>query len=147
MAGLTSPRSVQGTDFSQVAAGAPETDAAALLCLPVPFGSIRRFGIAEYRGIRTLRHTYVRSIRGPWLLYDNNSDPYQMRNLCNRPEERTEQRELNKILDKKLRIAGDDFLRSEQYIESAHLKHYRDVNVRIGQQTSPWGDWEATLAR
>jgi hypothetical protein len=50
----------------------------------VPITEARRYGFAEYRDLRNERHTYVRSIQGPWLLYDNERDPYQMRNLCGR---------------------------------------------------------------
>ena len=56
-------------------------DAAALISLPVPITEARRYGFAEYRGLRTERYTYVRSIHGPWLLYDNQADPYQMHNV------------------------------------------------------------------
>ena len=45
------------------------------------FTEARKYGFAEYRGLRTTQHTYVRSIHGPWLLYDNAADPFQMRNL------------------------------------------------------------------
>ena len=38
-------------------------------------------GGREYRGVRTDRFTYVRDLNGPWLLYDNVVDPYQMNNL------------------------------------------------------------------
>ncbi|MCX7002608.1 MAG: DUF5681 domain-containing protein [bacterium] len=53
------------------AAGAADPDAGALLNLPVTFTQARGCGFAEFRGLRTARHTYVRSIHGPWLLYDN----------------------------------------------------------------------------
>jgi arylsulfatase A-like enzyme len=84
MAGLPATDGVQGTDYSRLALGARAPDSAAFLNLPVPFGEARRTGIAEYRGLRTERYTYVRSIHGPWLLYDNQTDPYQMHNLCGR---------------------------------------------------------------
>jgi hypothetical protein len=40
----------------------------------------------EYRGLRTKRYTYVRALAGPWLLFDNLADPYQMDNLIGEPE-------------------------------------------------------------
>jgi arylsulfatase A-like enzyme len=38
-------------------------------------------GILPWRGLRTAQHTYAENIDGPWLLYDNNEDPFQLRNL------------------------------------------------------------------
>ncbi len=82
LAGRDVPGAVQGTDYSGLLTGrADRGNKAALLSLPVPITEARRWGFAEYRGLRTERHTYVRSIKGPWLLYDNASDPYQKQNL------------------------------------------------------------------
>ena len=39
---------------------------------------------------------YVRSIHGPWLLYDNQADPYQMHNLIGKSEARELQSRLNR---------------------------------------------------
>jgi hypothetical protein len=38
-------------------------------------------GLREWRGVRTPDATYAVDLRGPWLLYDNASDPYQQMNL------------------------------------------------------------------
>ncbi len=147
LAGLPVPASVQGTDLSRLAAGqaAPDPEGAALLNLPVSFVQARRCGFAEYRGLRTERYTYVRSIHGPWLLYDNQADPYQMRNLCGRPQHAALQRKLDGMLDATLRRFNDDFLPGERYLERAALTHYREVNVPVGNCASPWGDWQPTM--
>ena len=34
-----------------------------------------------FRGVRTERYTYAVKEDGPWLLYDNKKDPYQLNNL------------------------------------------------------------------
>ena len=48
---------------------------------PAPFGQwSRKRGGREYRGVRTTRYTYCRDLNGPWLLYDNDSDPFQLNN-------------------------------------------------------------------
>jgi arylsulfatase A-like enzyme len=144
LAGLQAPESVQGTDFAPLIRGQRKDDPepAALLNLPVSFSVVRRQGMAEYRGVRTPRYTYVRSIHGPWLLYDNQADPYQKRNLTNtRPELRSR---LERRLDKLLKKAGDEFLPGARYVERAHAAHYREVNAPVGQVKSPWGDWEST---
>ncbi|HKE28234.1 MAG TPA: sulfatase [Bryobacteraceae bacterium] len=147
LCGLTIPGSVEGADLSGLATGRerPARAAAAFLSLPVPITEARRYGFAEYRGLRTVRYTYVRSILGPWLLYDNRRDPFQMRNLCGKSEHKGLQRELDQALDVQLRRRKDDFLPAAQYIKRAGVGHYREVNVPVGRHPSPWGDWDSTL--
>ena len=36
--------------------------------------------------MRTKTHTYARHQQQPWVLYDNEKDPYQMANLVGNPE-------------------------------------------------------------
>ncbi len=38
-----------------------------------------------FRGVRTRQYTYAVGVNGPWLLYDNQKDPFQMKNLINDP--------------------------------------------------------------
>jgi arylsulfatase A-like enzyme len=148
LAGIAIPEGVQGRDFSGAASGtaAGEPDAAALISLPVPITEARRYGFAEYRGLRTLRYTYVRSIKGPWLFYDNRQDPYQMHNLCNKSEAKSIQTSLDKQLESLLRAVNDDFLPARDYVARAGVGHYREVNIPVGHTESPWGDWESTAS-
>jgi arylsulfatase A-like enzyme len=82
-----------------------------------PFGQwIRAIGGREYRGIRTTRYTYVRDLNGPWLLFDNEADPYQMESLAGRPEHAPLQARLDALLLRKLREAGDEFRPAGDYI-------------------------------
>jgi arylsulfatase A-like enzyme len=147
LCGIPVPPAIEGTDWSALAAGgaAPRGEPAALISLPVPTTEARRYGFAAYRALRTEQHTYVRSIRGPWLLYDNAADPFQMRNLCGKPESRELQRRLDRALDAELKRRKDDFLPAAEYVKRAGLGHYREVNVPVGRHPSPWGDWDSTL--
>lgn len=138
--GLAIPESVEGKDYS----GLEERETSAFINLPVPITEARRYGFAEYRGLRNARYTYVRSIHGPWLLYDNERDPFQMHNLCNRGE-RDLQRRLDRELNSILRQRKDKFLPAADYVKQAGLGHYREVNVPAGRHPSPWGDWDSTL--
>lgn len=83
LCGLPVPSTVQGRDFSQVILGEEPADPnmSTLLKVPVPYHLLRTQGITEFRGVRTLQHTYVRNIWGKWLLYDNEVDPYQQNNV------------------------------------------------------------------
>jgi arylsulfatase A-like enzyme len=141
LAELAVPDSVQGRDGFQPPKGEP----GALISLPVPITEARRWGFAEYRGVRTERYTYVRSIHGPWLLYDNQTDPYQMHNLCNKPEQKALQQRLDRMLGARLREVHDEFLPAAEYIKRAGVGHYKEVTMAVGHVTSPWGDWESTL--
>jgi arylsulfatase A-like enzyme len=139
LCGLPIPDSVEGRDRSPGA-----SSDAAFINLPVPITEARRYGIAEYRGLRTERYTYVRSIHGPWLLYDHRRDPYQMHNLCGRDREL--QSRLDRMLEATLRQRKDDFLPAAEYAKRAGVSHYRELNVPIGRHPSPWGDWDSTLS-
>jgi arylsulfatase A-like enzyme len=147
MCGIGIPGSVEGTDFSSVIVGSKPAprNASAFINLPVPITEARRYGFAEYRGLRTERYTYVRSIKGPWLLYDNDRNPYQMHNLLDQSEHRALQSRLNSELDATLKLRKDDFLPAAEYAKRFGVSHYQELNVPIGRHPSPWGDWDSTL--
>jgi arylsulfatase A-like enzyme len=116
---LNIPQGVEGVDYSRVLADkdtAPD-NAALIECL-APFGQwLRTNGGKEFRGIRTKRYTYVRDLKGPWLLFDNEKDPYQQSNLVNSPKAASLQTELDAKLMAKLRQRGDEFKHGSEYIK------------------------------
>jgi arylsulfatase A-like enzyme len=119
LSGLPIPDSVEGVDFSDYIEGGDDpTDGAILLTCPQPFGQWTReqHGGREYRGLRTRRYTYTRSLDGPWLLYDNEADPYQLHNRCNDPDYADLQQELDQWLNRKLAATGDEFLPGIEYV-------------------------------
>lgn len=113
------PATVEGRDFSDYLQGGKDpSDDAALLSCAAPFGQFtRKEGGREYRGIRTRRYTYVRDLNGPWLLFDDETDPYQQTNLVGRPEAAQLQAQLDATLKRKLAEAHDEFLPAEAYIK------------------------------
>jgi arylsulfatase A-like enzyme len=118
LCGIDVPESVEGEDFSGVVKGTqPADNDAALIMCPVPFHQWNYHrGGREYRGVRTRRYTYVRGLDGPWLLYDNQQDPYQLKNLCGRPEYAQVQQKLEKMLSRKLEETHDEFLPGPKYM-------------------------------
>ena len=56
-------------------------------------------------------------MNGPWLLYDNQTDPYQTKNLVNQPAHAKLQAELEKTLARKLTTSRDKFLPAADYIK------------------------------
>ncbi len=119
LSGIKVPDSVEGRDYSRVLTGeaAPDNDAELIEC-PAPFGEWHRGnGGREYRGIRTRRHTYVRDLDGPWLLFDNKKDPHQMQNLVDSPEAAPVLKKLEAMLSAKLAERADEFRPGEEYIK------------------------------
>lgn len=118
LSGIAIPESVEGKDFSGVIKGthSQDNDAALIMC-PVPFHQWSyQQGGREYRGVRTRRYTYVRDLNGPWLLYDNQTDPYQLKNLSDEPKYAQVRQELEEILSRKLKETNDKFLPGPEYM-------------------------------
>lgn len=144
---INQPSGMQGHDYSSMLLGqwSANQPTSAFINLPVPVTQVRTYGIAEYRGVRTHQFTYVRSIHGPWLLYDNVRDPYQMHNLCGRAEMKQVQASLESELHQWLTKLGDEFLPASEYLERYGLTNYAEPKVPVGFYKSPWGDWQSTL--
>jgi len=116
---LSVPASVQGDDKSGILLGkTADTTEAVLISCYQPFGQwTRNMGGKEYRGLRTKQYTYVRDLDGPWLLFDNKTDSFQMNNQVNRTEYEAIQKKLEKKLSELLHKTNDDFLSGIEYIK------------------------------
>ncbi|PCJ60244.1 MAG: sulfatase [Planctomycetota bacterium] len=138
---LSVPSSVEGRDWSPYFRGEvqPKEDEGALLTMSAEFAELRNNGMKAYRGLRTIRYTYVRNLDGPWLLYDNSSDPYQMNNLIGNQKYADLQSTMETHLQKRLNELGDEFLDGHIYLERDGLTHYREVNSKsIRKWKDPW---------
>lgn len=115
---LPVPTGVEGLDFTGYLRGGPDpSDGAAVMQCPSPFGEYARAaGGKEYRGIRTARFTYVRDLNGPWLLFDNEKDPFQLENVVGHLDYARDQARLEDELKRKLAAAGDEFLPGAAYL-------------------------------
>jgi len=119
LCGLAIPKSVEGFDFTGAMRGGvdPSGGATVVRCIS-PFGEfLRRRGGREYRAIRTARFTYARDIDGPWLLYHNQADPYELNNLIGKAEHEKLQAELDILLKRKLVEQHDEFRPGPEYIK------------------------------
>lgn len=119
MAGIDIPDSIEGVDVSP---GITDPDKypqeAAPIVLPVPFHEWQfRNGGREYRGIRTEKYTYVKTLTGPWLLYDNQNDPYQLNNLTEDPAYADLRNILDRQLNDFLKEHKDEFLPADEYMK------------------------------
>jgi arylsulfatase A-like enzyme len=132
--GVEIPATVQGADLSAVlrgeAAAAPE--AAALLACFRPFHEITyASGAQDYRGVRTARYTYVRGHAGPWLLFDNRQDPYQLENLAASAAHRGLVAELDALLQRRLAAVDDAFEPGEALLQAYGVPLDEDGDVAI----------------
>lgn len=133
LADLKVPAGVQGKDLSKIAAGAtPPKDSSQLLQFPVAYGALRGAGWTEYRGVRTERYSYVRTLKGPAMLYDNQTDPYQMNNLVDKPEHKALLASLDQTLNKHLKEANDEFLPGKEYIKRFGYQRNREIGPENG---------------
>ncbi len=126
LAGISPPDDIDGFDLAPVltdsSVGNP-ADHSLLACYHA-FGQWRRdkdggehgFTGREYRGLRTLRYTYVRDLSGPWLLYDNLHDPFQRQNLIAEPAHEGVVSKLESKLQTALDERGDRFRPGLEYI-------------------------------
>ncbi len=109
LAGLKCPE-VDGKDLSDAAKGvASDQQDAVLIMKMLPGGNPYTMNaVTPWRGVRTKRYTYANLLgHGPWLLYDNMEDPYQLNNLVDRPEHAELRDRLEKRMRELMKEAGD----------------------------------------
>jgi arylsulfatase A-like enzyme len=124
LCGIEIPKSVEGTSYqSHLLGGQDPSGGAALITCIQPFGQWSRSrGGQEYRGLRTKRYTYTRNLKGPWHLFDNETDPYQMDNLVGKAEHAKLQAKLEAQLTKKLAAQKDEFKSGPDYLAKWNYK-------------------------
>jgi len=117
LSGLKIPSTVEGDDLSSIIRGdKPPEDHAVLIESVVPSSNWISDPLGrEYRGIKTDRYTYVRDLKGPWLFFDNLTDPYQQKNLVGNPEYAPQQTKLDAQLSQLLVKHNDKFLPAADY--------------------------------
>ncbi|TDB67898.1 sulfatase family protein [Arundinibacter roseus] len=137
MCKLPIPASVEGIDYSDVLREFKKnTVEYTLISCVQPFGQwARKMGGKEYRGVVSKRYTYARDLKGPWVLFDNQEDPYQLNNLVGKPEFAKLQATMEKALVRELKKRKDAFKPGLEYvkqwkylIDETETVPYRTVN-------------------
>jgi arylsulfatase A-like enzyme len=145
LCGASAPKGMMhGRDFSRtILDGTPSGIEDALLALYLPFHEWSyECGGREYRGLHTARHTYARTLTGPWLLYDNTNDPWQQRNLIAEPAQAALVAELDARLTARLRVVGDDFAPGNEIIRRGNfaLGQNGDIAIMPSRLPEPYPD-------
>jgi len=114
LCGARAPKAVQGRDLSGFVLGKGGKKPESVLVQRLIAGRDPS-GIREWRAIRTDRYTYARGKDKPWLLFDNQKDPYQMTNLIDKPESKFLREKLDAELQSWLKRIGDDFAPADEW--------------------------------
>jgi arylsulfatase A-like enzyme len=119
LAGVHSPYSgIDGIDLSSAVLGqpGPQRDAALMMNYSAHWDYFHtEWPWPEWRAVRTKQHTYVKWYSGAEELFDNQTDPYQMRNLIK--DEAPTAARLRARLTSLLAEAHDDFRPGPAYAE------------------------------
>lgn len=114
LSGLEIPKSIEGYDLSEIFKSPEKNkDRAALFMNPSPFDIA--YPDDEYRAIKTAKYTYVKTPKGPSMLFDNDKDPFQLKNLIGDPSFAAQQEQLDKILMDELKRIGETEIKTREY--------------------------------
>lgn len=108
------PRSIEGYDVSDAwrgVDGAFEQEAV----LTMNFLVSAEHNLAEWRGVRTKKYSYVRWLNGKAVLYDLENDPLQKDNLARDPEAREIRERMENRLREPLSKRHDEFSAWTEY--------------------------------
>ena len=117
LSGVAKPATIEGEDLSAMMRAGKDEDRAALYMSVSPFSpEVSQGRLREYRAIQTNRYTYVRDLNGPWLLYDDEKDPFQTKNLVGADGFEKVTHETDQRLQAQLKRIGDDFRPGKDYL-------------------------------
>ncbi len=133
LCGMPVPGGLHGRDLSGAVTGEGTGRDEVLIMSPVLIDNDR--DMPEWWGLRTPRYTYARRLDGPWVLYDNEADPYQFDNRADDPALADVRRDLDRRLHAQLREAGEEMVPWEERIRSLDL-----VDVWNEREQSLHGD-------
>ena len=132
---------MEGRDLSPALLGQDiETPDSVFLLDMMPSDEAAVQGLQEWRGVRTARYTYARYRDGtPWVLYDNEEDPFQLNNLAEDPDYADLQADCEAKLREWLNRTGDAFLSGREHLEALGLaKLWGDREEALRGQRPDW---------
>lgn len=112
LAGVKAPSTCKGQDFSGYVIGGvgPHPESQFIMHIAKANASgAENHPAPLFRGVRTKQHTYFVTDKGEGSLFDNRTDPYQMKNLFNNADARTARDACEKMTRAWLTAASDPF--------------------------------------
>lgn len=136
LARIPSPQDLHGVDISSHLVSDVQAQDDVLLGIYCRQGASIQQNTPEWRGLRTNRWTYTETAdRRPWMLFDNDADPWQQTNLASNPDYVEDLKKLGDRLSERLMEIQDPFLDSESMIDYFGLRtHWTEIK-----------DWAAEL--
>jgi arylsulfatase A-like enzyme len=130
------PATIEGEDLSSIFLNPEkEIERAALITHPCPFAQTWEY--PGYRSIRTMQYTYVKTASGPFMLFDNLTDPQQMKNLVNNAEMPDVWKKLDDMLQTELKKIDDEPIREKEF----YLKKF-NLEPNGNHYTYEYNDFE-----
>ena len=126
LAGLPIPKSIEGTDLTQKWLSPNPEDSAFIMNFSKWFDWFQNG--AEWRGVRTQRHTYATWLNGRSELYDLHEDPLQMHNLAGQGLS-----EESQLVEQ---LAAHQALRKDVLVPCTDWKHWLDAQRRVIENAS-----------
>lgn len=126
LCGIAAPPGLHGQDFGPRLQGdtAPPVESLFLMDM-VRMDESHWQNLGEWRGVRTSRYTYARQVTEagaqPWLLYDNEADPYQLHNLVSDPDQAALRAALDAAIDVWQARAGDPAIPGDELMRRLDL--------------------------
>jgi len=112
---------MQGLDLSGHIADPTLPDPPSSVCLEnaLVVDRSRIWGVRPWWGVRTDRYTYARHVDEPWVLFDNQADPYQLFNLVHDPLLVEIRLELDETVQRSFRRFGEPIASEDRYAAMA----------------------------
>jgi arylsulfatase A-like enzyme len=106
LAGLKAPSGIDGLDYSSYAMGKSSKPPRDYAYLSMIYGYVPWPG---WRAIRNREYTYVKTVKGPWLLFNTAKDPFQLKNLVEESGSRALLADMDKRLSSLMKETGDSW--------------------------------------
>ena len=116
-----------------ISGGMKQLPQSIVIGMPVPVDGVVYEGVNQgWRGLRTMRYTYARWENGnSWVLYDNQTDPYQLNNIVNEPDAFNLRREMEERLQRQLESIQDEFLPWDEHVRQLGITEEWNWRERI----------------
>lgn len=139
LAGLEPLEGMHGTSLEAGLRGGSNADDAVLIMNQCRFDEALLQGVPEWRGLRSQRWTYAETVgRTPWLLFDNDADPWQLENLIDSTQHTAVRSSLAAELGTRLERIGDPFADTRGMVE--HIRADEAWRLREVDMIARFGD-------